>query len=194
MVAVHRARAWLRENAGLAIESTPHGYVLRVDTDVRLFNQLRGQASAVRPSAAARLLGSALALWRGPALSDVDHPVAFELERHRRATVLAFGQALLDAGRAREAEAALRPVVADDPLDERGQALYLLALAASGRQSAALGAYEAIRRRLAEEFGIEPSFPLRRAHLKVLRHEMPHAAEVDGQDLLPVPAVAPVVQ
>lgn len=171
-VAVHRARMWLRDNAGLAIESTPHGYVLQVNTDVQLFTQMVRQATAACPSVAVELLRSALALWRGPALTGVDHPAVFELERRRRAALLAFGQALLNTGRGGDAEAVLRPVVSDDPLDEQGQALYLVALAATGRQSAALARYETIRQRLAEEFGIEPSVPLRAAHLKVLRQEV----------------------
>src|SRR3954447_22795635 len=78
---VWRLRTVLGEDAGAEILTRGRGYELRIDpdsVDVRRFERLLGEASRAaeggQPSDAAR---EALAVWRGPALSDVaDEPFA----------------------------------------------------------------------------------------------------------------------
>lgn len=60
---------------------------------------------------------------------------------------------------------------ADFPLRERPHQLAMLALAADGRQAEALDAYEALRRRLRDELGIDPSPATRAVHQQVLRQD-----------------------
>src|SRR5438046_556202 len=62
----------------------------------------------------------------------------------------------LALGRDAAAIAPLRELVAHEPLRERPRAQLMLALYRSGRQSEALDVYEAGRRLLSEELGIEP--------------------------------------
>jgi tetratricopeptide (TPR) repeat protein len=65
----------------------------------------------------------------------------------------------------------LRELTAEEPLNESAHARLMLALAASGRQAAALDVYSEVRRRLAGELGIEPGPELRAAHRQVLRQD-----------------------
>src|SRR6185437_4492982 len=55
-------------------------------------------------------------------------------------------------------------------------ALLMRALAATGRQSAALAVYQRTREHLAEHLGVDPSPQLEQAYLAILRQEIPQAA------------------
>ncbi|WP_290056869.1 tetratricopeptide repeat protein [Amycolatopsis solani] len=115
--------------------------------------------------------GEALELWRGPALADVgrlrQHPARLGLAMRRAKAVMAY------AGVADPEDAAvhLRVLTAEEPLNESAHARLMLVLAASGRQAAALDVFEDVRRRLADELGIEPGPELRAAHHQVLRQD-----------------------
>jgi DNA-binding SARP family transcriptional activator len=56
----------------------------------------------------------------------------------------------------------LEALIVDHPLRERVRAQLMLGLYRSGRQAAALHAYRAARRKLADELGLEPGEELRR--------------------------------
>ncbi|MEV6826656.1 tetratricopeptide repeat protein [Amycolatopsis sp. NPDC051102] len=113
----------------------------------------------------------ALGLWRGPALADVgrlrQHPTRLALAMRRAKAVVAYA-ATADP---EDAAVQLRVLTAEEPLNESAHAKLVLVLAASGRQAAALGVYDEIRRRLAGELGIEPGPELRAAHRQVLRQD-----------------------
>src|SRR5262249_14244643 len=121
-------------------------------------------------------LRQALALWRGPALADVaEAPFA-------RATItrlddlhLAASQDRIEAdlaqGRATDVVAELDGLCEQHPLDERLSGLRISALAATGRQVDALGEYDRIRARLADELGIGRWAELQAVHVAVLRGE-----------------------
>lgn len=149
------------------------------DVDVHRFVELarvgREQLRAGDPAAAATL-GAALALWRGPAQtwSDAAEAAAFRagLEDQRLDATADRVEADLALGRAADVVAELDTLVARAPLRERLTALLMRALAATGRQSEALERYEALRSRLAEELGVDPSPELQAAHLSVLRGEL----------------------
>lgn len=176
---VSRLRRSLRGAA--TVESAPGGYRLPVrleDVDVHRFEDLaargRRELAAGRPGEAASLLGTALELWRGEALGDVldapfARPAATRLDALRTAAAEDRAEAELRLGRHGEVLSDLEAAGAARPLSERVAGLRMRALAAAGRQSEALAVYEAIRERLGDELGVDPSAELREVHLALLR-------------------------
>ncbi len=161
---------------------TSGGYRLDVPgdaVDAGRFEELvsAGRAAlAARPGETVGLLTEALALWRGPAYAgvedgDVTAAEAARLEELRLAALEDLQDARLAAGSVVEAVADLRRLVQQHPLRERLWSALLLALYRSGRQSEALAAYGAARRRLAEDIGVEPGPTLRRLHAAVLAQD-----------------------
>ena len=161
-----------------AVRSGPAGYTLSgAEVDAAEFERLVTAARSADPATALDLLTSATALWRGEALADVrDAPFATapaaRLDDLRLAAEEDRGTALLALGRAGEAVAALAPLAAAHPLRERTHELLIRALHASGRQTDALTTYDALRTRLADEFGVDPSPRLRDLHVTVLRGDV----------------------
>ncbi|MFJ1967122.1 BTAD domain-containing putative transcriptional regulator [Streptomyces sp. NPDC087903] len=184
---VSRLRRALRGSA--AVESAPGGYRLPVqaeDVDVHRFEDLTAQGrralAAGRADEAASLLKTALGLWQGAALADVldapfAGPVATRLDDLRTAAAEDRCDAELRLGRHREVLADLEAAGAERPLSERVAGLRMRALSAAGRQSDALAVYEAIRKRLGDELGVDPSAELREVHLVLLRGELVTPAE-----------------
>ncbi|WP_344679442.1 BTAD domain-containing putative transcriptional regulator [Saccharopolyspora taberi] len=160
------------------LESTGTGYRLAVtpeDVDAHRFEDLVARSRrAESPRESATLLGAALALWQGDALSDVrDAPFAARtgarLEELRLGAVEDRFEAELRLGHHAEILADLEAASTEHPLRERLAALRMRALHASGRQADALAVYEQVRGTLAEELGVDPSSEIRQAHLDVLR-------------------------
>jgi DNA-binding SARP family transcriptional activator len=149
----------------------PPGYLLRADSiDADAFERAATHGyeatKARRPTDAVAAFDAALALWRGPALSDArDTPklnsAAVRLDEQRLAVVEARFEARLECGEARESVAEIEHLVDEHPLRERLRGQLMLALYRCGRQADALAAYQAARRVLTEELGIEPSAALR---------------------------------
>ncbi|MGC7094474.1 BTAD domain-containing putative transcriptional regulator [Amycolatopsis lurida] len=190
---VYRLRKAMRDN--VTVESAGTGYRLAVearDVDACLFEELaaRGRRElADSPQQAAEILREALALWRGDALADVRGAPFAEAAATRLAELrLAALEDLFEAesrlGRHAEILADLTATADAHPLRERLAALRMRALAAAGRQSDALAAYEQIRGALADELGVDPAAEVRDAHLAVLRGE-PAARPAPGR--LPAP-------
>jgi DNA-binding SARP family transcriptional activator len=162
--------------------------------DLRTFERRAAAGAQARADGrsadAAAEFRAALALWRGPALSDLaDEPcarsVAARLDGLRLLALERAIEADLDCGRDADLLAELGALVADHPLHERFRALQMLALYRAGRQAEALEAYRTARETLVEELGIEPSEELGELERAILRHD---------PDLLPRPdgaAVAP---
>jgi len=163
----------------------PPGYRLRLDdapddgiVDARRFQALTArarQSGDVRTRA--RLLADALALWRGPALADfADEPFAgaaiARLEDQRLTAVEDAAEARLALGEHAALAAELAEAVAAHPFRERLVAAYLRALHGAGRQSEALDAYERVRRRLADELGIDPGPELAALHRAILTQDL----------------------
>ncbi|MDF9816192.1 BTAD domain-containing putative transcriptional regulator [Streptomyces sp. SPB162] len=184
---VSRLRRALRGSA--ALESASGGYRLAVqpeEVDVHHFEELaargRRALAAGRPDEAAALLRTALGLWRGAALADVldapfAGPVATRLDALRIAATEDRCDAELRLGRFGEVLADLEAAGAERPLSERVAGLRMRALSAAGRQSDALAVYEAIRGRLGDELGVDPTAELREIHLELLRGELASPAE-----------------
>ena len=139
-------------------------------------SRTRAQALAQgEPGAAGELLGEALALWRGPALAEFSEPFAqhegARLEELRLAALEWRIEADLALGRHRDVVGELEALIAEHPLRERLRSQLMLALYRSGRHAEALASYQAFRRTLADELGIEPSASLRELERRMLRQD-----------------------
>jgi DNA-binding SARP family transcriptional activator/Tfp pilus assembly protein PilF/DNA-binding XRE family transcriptional regulator len=154
------------------------GYRLAVTADQ--LDLLRFDALVARaekePEAAEQAYRTALGLWRGPALADVErfrqHPACLALTRRRSEVVLAYADVALARGNHDEAAVHLRALIVEEPLQEAAHARLMLALAGSGQQASALRLFDDIRRELVGEFGIEPGAELRDAQAQVLRQDI----------------------
>lgn len=179
---VSRLRKALR-GAG-TVDSVAGGYRVTVDADdvdahrfEALAAQGRRELAAGRPAQAASTLADALALWRGPALTDVldapfARPAATRLDDLRTAAAEDRFDAELRMGRYADILADLESAGAERPLSERTAALRMRALSAAGRNADALGVYEEMRGRLDDELGVDPSAELKAVHLALLRGEL----------------------
>ena len=159
------------------------GYVLQVMPDEldldrfeRLLAQGREHLAAGDTGPAARDFRAALALWRGPALADLRFEPftgaeADRLEELRLQALEYRIEAELALGAGSELIPELEVLVREHPFRERALGLSMLALYRAGRQAEALAAYQAGRRRLAEELGLDPSPELRELQRKILEHD-----------------------
>ena len=115
----------------------------------------------------------ALALWGEPLPEDVDAEWARTArERLRRAHTEVCLRAARAATDPRVAAAHAADAVADDPLAESAVLALAEALAAAGDPAAALAALAALRERLADELGVDPSPAAERLYLALLRGEV----------------------
>jgi DNA-binding SARP family transcriptional activator len=170
------------------------GYALRLhggDTDVREFQRLARAGSAAfeagDPRDASDLLGRALALWRGPLLSDIEvGPLlaldTLALEDLRIAALNRRIEADLHLGRHHEVLAELRGLASENPINESFSAHYMVSLYRAGQARTALEEYQRIRTALADELGIDPAPRLRRLQEVILSGGEPlgHAALVSA--------------
>jgi DNA-binding SARP family transcriptional activator/flavin reductase (DIM6/NTAB) family NADH-FMN oxidoreductase RutF len=158
------------------------GYCLQVDADAldlarfeRLAGEGRAALAAGDPRGGADRLAAALALWRGPALSEFDKPFAaregLRLEALRLSALEDRIDADLALGRHAAVAAELDALVRDHPERERMRGQHMLALYRSGRQTDALASYKEAWRRLGQELGIVPSAELRRLEAAILAHD-----------------------
>jgi DNA-binding SARP family transcriptional activator/tetratricopeptide (TPR) repeat protein len=138
-------------------------------------------------------LVDALAQWRGQPLADVpsdvlQREVAPQLSEQRLRVVARRIDVDLKRGRHAELVAELSGLVAEHPLRERFWAQLMAALSATGRRADALAAYHTVRRRLADELGIDPGEELQRQYATIL---MGQPRGGTGSAILPVPRQLP---
>jgi predicted ATPase/DNA-binding SARP family transcriptional activator len=170
------------------VETTSAGYRLNlddctVDAD-RFESQYRQGQTAIAAGdaeAAAATLAEALRLWRGPALADLRYEPfaqaeAGRLDELRLACLEERIEADLLLGRHASLVGELEALIVEQPLRERLRGQLITALYRSGRQSEALAQYQATRRMLADELGLEPSPELRDLERMVLAHDPELAA------------------
>lgn len=181
---VSRLRRALRGAALIA--QGPGGYRIGIedgDVDARRFEARAAEGSAALrggdPQRAAEILREALAMWRGPALADAgefaEADVA-KLHDLRREAIIERIDADLALGNAAEVVGELDALAGEHPLNERLAGLQMRALATAGRQADALGVYERLRTRLADELGVDPSAELQATHVALLRGQFTPAA------------------
>jgi predicted ATPase/DNA-binding SARP family transcriptional activator len=194
------------------VETRTGGYLVCVEPgalDVDRFETLleRGRTflGASAPAEASAVLREALALWRGPALSDLEHETFARdeigrLEELRLVAVTTRIEADLALGRHADVVPELEVLTREHPLRERLRELLVLALYRGGRQADALEMVQATRTVLREELGLDPSEPLQQLERAILVHDpaldlpiAPHAtpsaeSESAPAELPPLPA------
>jgi predicted ATPase/DNA-binding SARP family transcriptional activator len=180
---------------GLRIERAPGGYRLVVDpgsVDLVRFEELVGRAgaAALPPGERLELADGALALWRGPALSEAADDAFAEgdivrLEELRLQAHEVRAAALLELGRHDDALPDLVQLVREHPFRERLHGQLALALYRAGRQADALAALDHLRQDLVEDLGLDPTPELLDLGQRILRHDASLAA--------PSPALSPTV-
>lgn len=162
------------------VEAVDGGYLLRADPlaiDVHRFRGLVGRAHDAGDDAEkVRLLDEALGLWHGEALAgvvpfEVRDQVCQGLVEGRLTAVDDRADALLRLGRHAELLDELTVTVGAHPLRERPVGQLMLALYQAGRVPEALAAFEAHRRALADELGLDPGPDLERLRLRVLSRD-----------------------
>ncbi len=186
---LRRALATGRSAAGLepgrtdALVTRNAGYLLDVDSDAidahrfrRLANEARRAFDDGDLSAALARAEEAVALWRVDVLSlgppgnryDGFASEVSQLEAVRALASLTRHEALLGLGRHTEAIPLLEAAAAADPLHDRTRGLLMLALHRAGRQTDALAVYQAGRRTMVEQFGLEPVAELQDLERRIL--------------------------
>ena len=204
--------------AASVLETTDHGYVLRVAaddvdahrfvTDVRrlertlapLATQLTAGGPAGWPdraavTAALEHLDTALASWGGQPYADLeDHPdVVAEraaLEQARVVGEQSWLLGLLALGEHASALSTTESRIAANPLQERWWALHALALTRSGRQAEALDSLRAVRELLADELGLDPGVELRELERAILQQDAGLERTLDAAVAAPGPTPA----
>ncbi|AXK32420.1 activator protein [Streptomyces armeniacus] len=169
-VYISQLRKFLQRRCQLdnPIVTQPPGYQLRKGADeidfhifLQLMNQGRADMRERRFEQAAERFESALSLWRGPVLGDLRAGAIVEgfvtwLTEARLECLEMLADAQLEIGRHREFVGRLYSLTAENPLRETFYRQLMLALYRSERQADALKVYQAARRTLHEELGLEP--------------------------------------
>jgi DNA-binding SARP family transcriptional activator len=168
---------------GRLLVTSGSGYLLRVEADQldahrfsRLLAQGRVALTDGRPAEAARALTECLSLWRGEPLADVaSEPFAqMEIARLEELRVTALEERIeaeLQLGRHAEVIGELEALVRAHPLREQLRGRLMLALYRAGRQAEALATYQAARRVLTDELGVEPSAGLKDLQRAILTQD-----------------------
>lgn len=190
----------------------PDGYAMDVDPsdiDAHLFEQLTAEAKAMAgqdPAAARDLLDRALKLWQGPALQGVSgglicESAAAQFEENRLAALESRIRLDIAVTGHSSVISELKKMASLYPWRERLFELLMICLYKAGRQAEAVQAYNYLRRRLVEDFGMEPSQNVRKCMLAIL-HQDPslgspahpeRSAPVRLPVAVPAPATAPLL-
>ncbi|MFC3997662.1 BTAD domain-containing putative transcriptional regulator [Nocardiopsis sediminis] len=167
------------------LRTIPSGYTIEVPGDIldvshfeRFVKAGQNLLREGRPEEAADTLSRGLAIWRGPALVDVEKGEllsgqATRLEESRLRALELRIEADLQLGRHDALVGELRTLSVEQPLHEGLHAKLMVALHKAGRRYEALEAYRRLRETLVEELGLEPSLEVRRIHQEVLSSEEP---------------------
>ncbi len=167
------------DNGLQSLVTTPSGYMLSGDTvrtDLASFGTLIANSRAYAESGdfatVSTMLGTALALWRGPVCADVTvsaiRASAAPHEERRLLAVEAKGEADLAIGRYESVVVELLQWLAVRPLRERLRALLMVALYRLGCLAEALQLYLEGRQVMIDELGLEPGPLLRELHQRIL--------------------------
>ena len=181
---IHNAIGSLRRKLAddaedVRVTRTDIGYRLEVAEDAIDLHVFQSRARAAYEAesrgdlaGAIELLRSALAEWRGTALSGLDgvliDTTAASLNETRLIAVEQLLVWRLRSGESGSLISELTQLVGQHPLRESLRGSLMRALYLSGRQADALAVYEEGRRVLADELGIDPGAALRELHLSVL--------------------------
>ena len=175
------------------IRTVGRGYSLAVADDRIDLHQARRLVAGARAhwqqgdaASAARCLGDALALWRGPAFEGIEcahlQAEADAIEQEHADALEELAELQLALGQHTALVPGLGELVARYPLREGLRASLMRALAGSGRQAEAIDTYHDLRRRLADELGVDPAPQVRELYTSIL--------DGDRELLAPRPAQA----
>lgn len=180
---VSRARTALAAAGGARLESGYRIVAEPAELDVLAVEDLRRRARiaglAGHDHDAASWLAQARRRWRGEPELPATHAGDAERARLAEEHLLLVEDHLaaeVAAGRPGAALPELQALTAAHPLRERLWGLAITALYRCGRQADAVAAYQAVRRHLRDEVGMEPGPQLRALAEGVLRHTLPVAA------------------
>lgn len=173
----------LRRFLGDRLQTLPGGYSLRVEPhelDVAIFERTvaEGRLAALRGEhdAAQRLLGDALALWRGDPYADVWSETAIRIEtvrlqELRLGATEVWVESRLAGGEHSGVVPELERLVAMHPHRERLWGLLMTALDLCGRQRDALRTFQRARTYLVDAVGLEPGPDLREIERAIISRE-----------------------
>lgn len=170
---VRRLRAVLGSEV---IANAAGSYTLAVQpdaVDVLRFAALLDQAQRATPEQQGPLVREATALWRATPFAEPLSDWLNEVEARRLterylSAVERRADADLATGDGGGSIAELQQLASEHPLRETLWARLLVALGRTGRQAEALAAYEQVRRRLADDLGIDPSRELQAIYAGLL--------------------------
>ena len=183
---VHTVVARLRRALGSdVIETHDAGYRLgrqvRLDSDDfdAALRRAREATAAGDAAGAVTAYRDAVAVWRGPqAFEGVSDDLVMadraRLGEAHAQTLDELALALLESGTTPaldEAWSLARALTREHPLREGSHRTAMLAAVRSGRQAEALDLYRALRARLRDELGIEPSPPTAALHQRILTQD-----------------------
>ncbi len=171
------------------LQTRSPGYLLQVhdgELDLDRFRRLQEEGR----------LAEALSLWRGPPLSDFAYQrfaqsEVARLEDRRLACLEERIEQDLHAGRHGDLTGELEALIAENPLRERLRGQLMLALYRSGRQAEALETYQAARRALVDDLGIDPGRELRELHQQILNQDAGLDLPTESVDVPDPAAVGP---
>ncbi|WP_272499372.1 BTAD domain-containing putative transcriptional regulator [Actinomadura litoris] len=178
------------------VVSRPAGHLLDVAeerVDARRFHRLVDDARGVEDvRTRARLLGEALALWRGDAYADLAdepfmHAAVARLDELRWTALEEHAEARLALGEHGALAGELGGAVEARPLRERLRAVHMRALYRAGRQNEALESYERLRVLLAEELGLDPGAGIAGLQQAILTQDPALDVPEGPRSNLPVP-------
>lgn len=175
-VALHRLRKVLGDDDAIALSegrlTLAEG---RFWIDVHAFERYCSVAeaeSATKPTSAIAAAQSALAIYRGPLLSDEEEQPwwlvqrASLAEKHTRVATL-LGRHWMAAGEPERARAVFEKAIDLDPMAEEAYRQLMLVLLAMGLQAEALKVYRRCREMLTVALGMTPSADTERVYREI---------------------------
>src|SRR6476619_8566757 len=165
------------------LQTRPPGYALVLEPEqldlnrfVTALTEAREALEAGEARGAEDGFREALSLWRGPALAEFATEPFAQAEGARLEDLRLYAlegrlEAELALGGHGAAVGELETLVAQHPLRERLRSQQMLALYRSGRHAEALASYQAFRRKLSEELGIDPPASLRELERLMLQQD-----------------------
>ena len=174
---VRTAVARLRKVLGNRVATGQDGYRLVLGNDDGLdsvqFEELIDAACTTELQDRRDTLSRALDLWRGDAFAEFADEAwaqgeATRLDEQRALATEDLAETLIDLGRFEQAVLLLEPHLAGSRYRERPVGLLMRALAADGRVTEALRAFQRFRTQLREDIGVEPTSELRNLELSML--------------------------
>ncbi|MFC1431423.1 tetratricopeptide repeat protein [Streptacidiphilus sp. N1-3] len=177
---VLRLRRQLGAEAGARVRTVAPGYLLKLnegELDEHAFldgcREGRRQMLAGESGAARETLAAALGLWAGEPLADLPPSMDVMVRvQHLQETRLTAWETRIEAdlllGGGQELVAELRGLAEAHPLREALHGQLMLALYRAGRKAEALEAFQALRRTLVSELGLEPSELVQHLHRRIL--------------------------